>query len=252
MLRSPRSTGRSPEADAELRSGSEHSVRASLHIGERKDFPTIPGDRMYVYGATIPRSGAGRAPYADPVFSHWTIPKGDAPMHRIESALVPYVIEQTPRGERSYDIYSRLLNDRIIFLGEEINSVTANLVIAQLLHLERDRDAETRDGAATSRSISTLRRRRSLRFVGLAILDTIPPELHQRPSPVRSPPSAWAWRTRLHGSRARWPAAAFATQASASSPHHRLPNSMVMIHQPSGGRQPHSGQQRTCGADAMR
>ena len=51
---------------------------------------------------------------------------------RTDSALVPYVIEQTPRGERSYDIYSRLLNDRIVFLGEEINSVTANLVIAQL------------------------------------------------------------------------------------------------------------------------
>ena len=60
---------------------------------------------------------------------------------RIDSALVPYVIEQTPRGERSYDIYSRLLNDRIVFLGEEINSVTANLVIAQLLQLE-SQDAE--------------------------------------------------------------------------------------------------------------
>lgn len=46
---------------------------------------------------------------------------------KFDSALVPYVIEQTPRGERSYDIYSRLLNDRIIFLGEEINSVSANL-----------------------------------------------------------------------------------------------------------------------------
>lgn len=50
---------------------------------------------------------------------------------KFDSALVPYVIEQTPRGERSYDIYSRLLNDRIIFLGEEINSVSANLVVAQ-------------------------------------------------------------------------------------------------------------------------
>ena len=62
-------------------------------------------------------------------------------MQHIQSSLVPYVIEQTPRGERSYDIYSRLLNDRIIFLGEEINSVSANLVIAQLLHLE-SQDAE--------------------------------------------------------------------------------------------------------------
>ncbi len=50
--------------------------------------------------------------------------------------LIPYVIEQTPRGERSYDIYSRLLNDRIVFLGEPITRESANLVIAQLLHLE--------------------------------------------------------------------------------------------------------------------
>ena len=51
---------------------------------------------------------------------------------KFDSALVPYVIEQTPRGERSYDIYSRLLNDRIIFLGEEINSVSANLTVGML------------------------------------------------------------------------------------------------------------------------
>ena len=50
--------------------------------------------------------------------------------------LIPYVVEQTPRGERSYDIYSRLLNDRIVFLGEEVTRDSANLVIAQLLHLE--------------------------------------------------------------------------------------------------------------------
>ncbi|MGI6229357.1 MAG: ATP-dependent Clp protease proteolytic subunit [Tractidigestivibacter sp.] len=50
--------------------------------------------------------------------------------------LIPYVVEQTPRGERSYDIYSRLLNDRIVFLGEEVTRESANLVIAQLLHLE--------------------------------------------------------------------------------------------------------------------
>ena len=55
---------------------------------------------------------------------------------KFDSALVPYVIEQTPRGERSYDIYSRLLNDRIIFLGEEVNDTTASLVVAQLLYLE--------------------------------------------------------------------------------------------------------------------
>ena len=50
--------------------------------------------------------------------------------------LIPYVVEQSPRGERSYDIYSRLLNDRVIFLGEEVTDASANTVIAQLLHLE--------------------------------------------------------------------------------------------------------------------
>ena len=51
-------------------------------------------------------------------------------------SLVPYVVEQTSRGERSYDIYSRLLNDRIIMLSEEVNSTTASLIVAQLLYLE--------------------------------------------------------------------------------------------------------------------
>lgn len=53
-------------------------------------------------------------------------------------ALVPYVIEQTNRGERSYDIYSRLLKDRIIFLGEEVNETTASIIVAQLLFLEAE------------------------------------------------------------------------------------------------------------------
>ena len=53
-------------------------------------------------------------------------------------SLVPYVLESTSRGERSYDIYSRLLKDRIIFLGEEVNDVTASLVVAQLLFLESE------------------------------------------------------------------------------------------------------------------
>ena len=53
-------------------------------------------------------------------------------------SLVPYVIEQTSRGERSYDIYSRLLKDRIIFLGEEVTDVSANIIVAQLLFLEAD------------------------------------------------------------------------------------------------------------------
>lgn len=53
-------------------------------------------------------------------------------------SLVPYVIEQTSRGERSYDIYSRLLKERIIFLGEEVNETTASLIVAQLLFLESE------------------------------------------------------------------------------------------------------------------
>ena len=58
-------------------------------------------------------------------------------------SLVPYVVEQTSRGERSYDIFSRLLNDRIVFLGEEVNATTASLVVAQLLYLEaQDPDKE--------------------------------------------------------------------------------------------------------------
>ena len=56
--------------------------------------------------------------------------------YNTKSALIPYVIEQSPRGERSYDIYSRLLNDRIVFLGEAIDDAVANTVVAQLLHLE--------------------------------------------------------------------------------------------------------------------
>ena len=65
-------------------------------------------------------------------------------------SLVPYVIEQTNRGERSYDIFSRLLEDRIIFLGEEVNDATASLIVSQLLYSSRPR-TPTR----TSRSIST-------------------------------------------------------------------------------------------------
>lgn len=58
-------------------------------------------------------------------------------------ATIPYVIEQNSRGERSYDIYSRLLKDRIIFLGEEVNETTASLVVAQLLFLESEDRART-------------------------------------------------------------------------------------------------------------
>ena len=59
-------------------------------------------------------------------------------MKEFKDSLVPYVIEQSARGERSYDIFSRLLKDRIIFLGEDVNSVSAGLVVAQLLFLESE------------------------------------------------------------------------------------------------------------------
>ena len=117
---------------------------------------------------------------------------------KFDSALVPYVIEQTPRGERSYDIYSRLLNDRIIFLGEEINSVSANLVVAQLLHLE-SQDAEKDISLYINSPGGEV-------YSGLAILDTmnfIKPQVS----------------TICVGKR------------------FCLPHSKVMIHQPSGGAQ---------------
>ena len=67
-------------------------------------------------------------------------------MEESEMSLVPYVVEQTSKGERSYDIYSRLLKDRIIFLGEEVNEVTASLVVAQLLYQQPGRKCNCRYG----------------------------------------------------------------------------------------------------------
>lgn len=133
---------------------------------------------------------------------------------RIDSALVPYVIEQTPRGERSYDIYSRLLNDRIIFLGEEINSVTANLVIAQLLHLESQDDEKDISLYINSPGGEV--------YSGLAILDTmnyIKPQVS----------------TICVGMAASMAAVLLASGAKGKR--FCLPNSIVMIHQPSGGAQ---------------
>lgn len=135
-------------------------------------------------------------------------------IHRIDSALVPYVIEQTPRGERSYDIYSRLLNDRIVFLGEEVNSVTANLVIAQLLHLE-SQDAEKDISLYINSPGGEV-------YSGLAILDTmnyIKPDVS----------------TICVGMAASMAAVLLASGAKGKR--FCLPNSMVMIHQPSGGAQ---------------
>ena len=133
---------------------------------------------------------------------------------RTDSALVPYVIEQTQRGERSYDIYSRLLNDRIVFLGEEINSVTANLVIAQLLHLE-SQDAEKDISLYINSPGGEV-------YSGLAILDTmnfIKPDVS----------------TICVGMAASMAAVLLA--CGAKGKRFCLPNSMVMIHQPSGGAQ---------------
>ena len=133
---------------------------------------------------------------------------------KFDSALVPYVIEQTPRGERSYDIYSRLLNDRIIFLGEEINSVSANLVVAQLLHLE-SQDAEKDISLYINSPGGEV-------YSGLAILDTmnfIKPQVS----------------TICVGMAASM--AAVLLSAAAKGKRFCLPHSKVMIHQPSGGAQ---------------
>ena len=133
---------------------------------------------------------------------------------KFDSALVPYVIEQTPRGERSYDIYSRLLNDRIIFLGEEINSVSANLVVAQLLHLE-SQDAEKDISLYINSPGGEV-------YSGLAILDTmnfIKPQVS----------------TICVGMAASM--AAVLLSAGAKGKRSALPHSRVMIHQPLGGAQ---------------
>ena len=127
-------------------------------------------------------------------------------------SLVPYVVEQTNRGERSYDIFSRLLNDRIIFLGEEINDTTASLVVAQLLYLEAqdpDKDIQmyinSPGGSVTA---------------GMAIYDTM-----QYIKPDVS--------TICIGMAASM--GAFLLSSGAKGKRIALPNSEVMIHQPRGG-----------------
>ncbi len=127
---------------------------------------------------------------------------------------VPYVIEQTPRGERTYDIYSRLLNDRIVFLGEPVTRDSANLVIAQLLHLESqdpDKDISLYIDSPGGDV-----------YAGLGILDTmnfIKPDVS----------------TICVGMAASMGAVLLA--AGAKGKRLALPNSMVMIHQPSSGVQ---------------
>ena len=133
---------------------------------------------------------------------------------KFDSALVPYVIEQTPRGERSYDIYSRLLNDRIIFLGEEINSVSANLVVAQLLHLE-SQDAEKDISLYINSPGGEV-------YSGLAILDTmnfIKPQVSTICVGMAASMGAFLLSSGTKGKRLA------------------LPNAEIMIHQPSGGTQ---------------
>ena len=127
---------------------------------------------------------------------------------------IPYVIEQTPRGERSYDIYSRLLNDRIVFLGEPVTRDSANLVIAQLLHLESqdpDKDISLYIDSPGGDV-----------YAGLGILDTM-----NFIKPVVS--------TICVGMAASMGAVLLA--AGAKGKRLALPNSMVMIHQPSSGVQ---------------
>ena len=127
-------------------------------------------------------------------------------------ALVPYVIEQTGRGERSYDIFSRLLNDRIIMLNEEVNSTTASLVVAQLLYLE---------GQDPNKDISLYINSPGGSVTdGLAIYDTM--------QYIKCDVS-----TICMGMAASM--GAFLLAAGTKGKRFALPNSDIMIHQPSGG-----------------
>ncbi len=136
-------------------------------------------------------------------------------MNRAATAsLVPMVIEQSPRGERSYDIYSRLLNDRIVFLGEEVTDVSANLVVAQLLHLE-SQDSEKDISLYINSPGGSV-------TAGLAILDTM--------NYIKCDVS-----TICLGECASM--GAVLLSAGAKGKRYALPNSMVLIHQPSGGAQ---------------
>lgn len=129
-------------------------------------------------------------------------------------SLVPYVIEQTSRGERSYDIYSRLLKDRIIFLGEEVNDVTASLIIAQLLFLESEDPGKDISLYINSPGGSVT--------AGLGIYDTI--------QYIKCDVS-----TICCGMAASM--GAFLLAGGAKGKRYALPNSEIMIHQPLGGAQ---------------
>ena len=129
-------------------------------------------------------------------------------------SLVPYVIESTSRGERSYDIYSRLLKERIIFLGEEVNEVTASLVVAQLLFLESEDPTKDINLYINSPGGSVT--------AGMAIYDTM--------NYIKCDVS-----TVCMGMAASM--GAFLLAGGAKGKRFALPNAEVMIHQPSGGAQ---------------
>ena len=127
-------------------------------------------------------------------------------------SLVPYVIEQTSRGERNYDIYSRLLKDRIIFLGEEVNETTASLVVAQLLFLESEDPGKDIQLYINSPG--------GMVTAGLAIYDTM--------QYIKCDVS-----TICIGLAASM--GAFLLAGGAKGKRFALPNAEIMIHQPSGG-----------------
>lgn len=127
-------------------------------------------------------------------------------------SLVPYVIEQTSRGERSYDIYSRLLKDRIIFLGEEVNDVSASLVVAELLFLEAEDPGKDIQLYINSPGGSVT--------AGMAIYDTM--------QYIKCDVS-----TICIGLAASM--GAFLLSGGAKGKRYALPNAEIMIHQPSGG-----------------
>ena len=129
-------------------------------------------------------------------------------------SFVPYVIEQTRRGERRYDIYSRLLNDRIIFLGEEVTDVSANLIVAQLLFLESEDPGKDIHMYINSPGGSV--------SAGLAIYDTM--------QYIKCDVS-----TICIGMAASM--GAFLLAGGTKGKRMALPNSEIMIHQPSGGAQ---------------
>ena len=128
------------------------------------------------------------------------------------SSYIPYVIERTGRGERSYDIYSRLLNDRIVFLGEQVDSHTANLVVAQLLYLANEDPKRDIKLYINSPGGSV--------YDGLAIIDTmdyIKPDVQTIGIGLQASMGAMLLSCGAKGKR------------------FVLPNSRIMIHQPSSG-----------------